>query len=396
MLVRELSPGVSDGAVKTAGAARPDWSVNDVLDQIEEGFLAASADLVVAAVNRPAEQLLRCDREALLNRPLLDVLPETEGSTLRERLAGVVRGESPAEVECCLGPKCDADRFRLRLFRLGEGVGVLLRLAPPSDEEAERRGCRECVDERVIVRTRELEESQTKLRQAERLAALGTLAAGLAHQLNNPIGAVLLAAQNARLLQAIPSAKAEFQACLEDIVGSAERCAAVVRDMLRFAETKASEKWPMLLNPIVESAVEAARPYLVKRKADVRLELADDLPPALLSPLSIEQVLVNLHRNAADSAVDRVHIEICTAATRTGLQLVVRDDGRGMSEEERRRVFDPFFTTRDHQGAAGMGLSLVHGIIREHGGSIDVQSTPGRGTTFTVLLPQAGGAAREN
>lgn len=245
-----------------------------------------------------------------------------------------------------------------------------------------------------------LQSAQARLRRAERLASVGTLAAGIAHEITNPVNSILMTAE-AALMAAEHSGNGDgdgsgpagagptMGTALERIVGEAERAGIVVRDVLDFSRTEHTRKARQALNPVVESAIERCRRFL-QSSPKVTLELGDDLPLVRVAPLEIEQVLINLVRNALEAGGSQVGVRVSTErGPRGSARLSVRDDGPGMDREILPKVFDPFFTTRRRQGGTGLGLSLVHSIVEDHDGDIDVQSTPGEGTLFIIDLPVA-------
>ena len=237
-----------------------------------------------------------------------------------------------------------------------------------------------------------LRASEERLRCAERLASIGTLAAGIAHEISNPIGSVLLAAQFGLRHREGPGAAEVMARCLQDIIRDAARCSGIVRNVLQFARREPLELAPGDVNEPVRRAVAATRAYAQEHQARLRVELAEGLPAVNLNATGIEQVVVNLLRNAVEAGEAGVDVHVSTAADGGRVRIVVRDNGRGMSRQEQQRVFDPFFTTQRHQGAVGLGMSVSHGIVQQHHGEIAVDSQPGRGTTVVVELPvlQAG------
>ena len=232
-----------------------------------------------------------------------------------------------------------------------------------------------------------LKVAQERLRRAERLASIGTLAAGIAHEINNPVNSILVNAEAALLERGGDGW--DTRAALERIVGEAVRCGRIVRDVLDFARAEHTEKTRHDLNQAVAAGLERCRRFL-EDPPPVDLDLGEGLPEVLVSPLELEQVLVNLLRNAQHAARgDDLRVEIATRAAGGRARLTVGDNGRGMPPEIAARVFDPFFSTRRRDGGTGLGLSLVHSIVEEHGGTIDVLSRPGAGTTFVIELPPA-------
>ncbi len=252
-----------------------------------------------------------------------------------------------------------------------------------ADEELARHRLR--LEELVKARTTELERTHEELRRSERLASVGTFAAGIAHQINNPLGGILLAVRSAQDSSDDPAA---LGVALADVVSDAKRCGRIVRSLLRFAREGVFDKAPVDLNAIVRSA--AGR--LGDHGAEVELQLADALPPLSLNEDAIGEVIVNLLQNAVDAGAD--HIALQTRATRDSARLTVCDDGRGIGKRDLKRVFDPFFTQRPGKGT-GLGLSIAHSLVAEHGGTIDLSSEPGSGTTVTVNLPVNAGGGGE-
>jgi PAS domain S-box-containing protein len=254
--------------------------------------------------------------------------------------------------------------------------------------EADLASYREHLEELVAERTRELELSLDRLRHSERLAAVGTLAAGIAHEINNPVGLILLSAE--RLLQttAKPEEADNVHSYLQDIVANAKRCGKIVKSVLHFAQRNdLAERRADDVNVVVRAAVELTRSHAANRGGAIELELQDSLPPVLLNRLEMEQVVINLIRNGIESSIDAPRIVIGTEFSGSVVRIKVRDHGPGVSDENRRRVFDPFFTTRQTEGGTGLGLSLAYGIVSGHGGSIDVKNAPGGGAVAIVELP---------
>ena len=251
------------------------------------------------------------------------------------------------------------------------------------------------LEELVEQRTGELESSREQLRRAERLASIGTLSAGIAHEINNPVGMILLVAENAITYKERPDTMHLLDKCLDSIVMNAERCAYITNSVLQFARHEATEKTPVDLNGVIERGVLLTRKYAKEHDAAIDLKLAEDLPQVPANSVELEQVFVNLLRNAVDLAVDDVQIVIRTERTQDLVRVFVEDNGPGVAQRQVNHLFDPFFTTRREQGGTGLGLSIVHGIITGHGGTIDVESRLGEGTVFTIELPYETGAGAE-
>lgn len=250
-------------------------------------------------------------------------------------------------------------------------------------------GFRADLERRVAERTRELRESQEQLRHADRLASIGTLAAGVAHQINNPIGSILLGAELALTEDTPGSPEERYRRALERNVADAQRCGEIVRNLLRYARSAVADREEFDLSDALERAIETLGPA----GRQVRLDPATAPLPILGNPVELEQVMLNLLTNALESGAETVSASTARLAGEAILE--VADDGQGIAEEDRARLFDPFFTTRPHEGGTGLGLSVAHRIVEDHGGRIRVDSKLGRGTRFFVTLPlRAGPSAR--
>ena len=225
-------------------------------------------------------------------------------------------------------------------------------------------------------------ETEERLRQSERLATVGTLAAGIAHEINNPIGAIQLAAQS-RI--DTPGTPESVQRALRDVLREADRCARIVESVLTFAREATSEKQAVDFNEVVKRAVGLAREQVVRNGTSVDLALAAGLPYVSLNETEIEQVLVNLVQNACEAKACKVSVR--TDPSGKGVRLTVEDDGVGIPADVARRIFEPFYTTRRERGGTGLGLSITHGIVTDHNGRIQVESEPGRGTRMILEFP---------
>ncbi len=236
---------------------------------------------------------------------------------------------------------------------------------------------------RDITEKTDMEEM---VRRNERLACIGMLAAGIAHEINNPMGAALLAAETA--LDAIASAEADpcVKACLHNITTSLDRCGRIVRTLLRYSRDQPAEKQACSINDVAEQVQEFARPYAERKNAVLRLDLDPDAPLVPMNPLEIELVLVNLVRNSVDAGKGDVVISIRTLHTDGGVRVDVSDNGCGMTQYQIDHVFTPLYTTRRQVGGSGLGMSIAHWIIQRHEGRMEVQSKEGVGTTVSVEL----------
>lgn len=243
----------------------------------------------------------------------------------------------------------------------------------------------------IAERTRELEESQRSLREQERMAAVGTLAAGIAHQINNPIGAILTTADFALLTADEPDGERNCHEALEDIRAQAIRCGKIVRSVLHFSRAADAEKWSCDLAGVLRTAVDVTTRFAREHEAEISLAMGADTQSRSVSmnPIEIEQVFVNLIRNAIESRPRGVRVAIRTRRIGKEIEVTVEDDGPGIPESVVPHVFEPFYTTRLREGGTGLGLSVAHGIVVDHGGSMQLDPTPEgeAGARFRIRLP---------
>jgi two-component system, NtrC family, sensor kinase len=228
-----------------------------------------------------------------------------------------------------------------------------------------------------------------QLLQQEKLAAVGQLVSGVAHELNNPLAGVVAFSQ---ILLASPDIPDEQRRAVETIHAEARRAARIVQNLLTFARQRSPERSTTDLNKVVADALELRRYSLTSSRVEIQTELDPQIPLTWADPFQLQQVLLNLLTNAEHAMADwpgerRIHIR--TWADSELLHVSVADTGPGVSEVHIGNVFDPFFTTKGVGEGTGLGLSISDGIVREHGGRIRVESRPGSGATFTVELPYA-------
>jgi two-component system NtrC family sensor kinase len=247
---------------------------------------------------------------------------------------------------------------------------------------------------RLVTALDQLKSTQAQLVQAEKLSAIGQLVAGVAHELNNPLTSVIGYAQllEEELRQGPISRPApEVSQDLRRIAEESERAARIVRNLLAFARRQSAERSPQDIADLC-SRVLSLRQYEFKMIGiDLRVDLPGQLPYVMGDSGQLQQVLLNLILNAEHAmrgcAERRLQIAASYAEDADAIQVMVSDSGEGIDRANLSRIFDPFFTTREVGQGTGLGLSICYGIVRDHGGHIDVVSERGSGTTFTVTLP---------
>lgn len=241
------------------------------------------------------------------------------------------------------------------------------------------------LEERVIQRTLENQQMQAQLARSEKLSSLGQMAAGIAHEINNPMTGILLYAN-------LISEDRQFSPLLKEdikvVIRETERCAAIVKQLLDFSrETKPESHWSSL-NAIIGAALSLLEQQLLFRNISIVRDLDPKIPDIYVDPWQLEQVFINIILNAGQSMSKAGIIKIKTGITpdKCFVCAEISDTGCGIPKETLDRIFDPFFTTKE-EGGTGLGLSVSYGIINNHGGEIQVRSKAGHGTTMSVKLP---------
>jgi len=243
----------------------------------------------------------------------------------------------------------------------------------------------------VIIMRKEAEQEKTnlenQLRHADRLATIGQLSAGVAHELNEPLGNILGFAQLAKKCSGLPK---QAESDIEKILTASLNAREVVKKLLIFARKMPPRKTKVNLNQLVEVGLR----FFESRCAKEGIELLGSLSPALPEipgdPAQLNQVIVNLIINALQAMESGGRLTVRTLADKEHISLIVEDTGIGMNEEVLKHIFTPFFTTKEVGQGTGLGLPVVHGIVASHGGFINVESKPNQGSRFEIQLPLAG------
>lgn len=240
----------------------------------------------------------------------------------------------------------------------------------------------------------ELKEQQAQLIEAEKLALLGKIAGGVAHEINNPIMSVLgfMGMASRRVKEGVPD-PANKEECIHYLnvaQEEAQRCIQIVENISHFYRRKHSEKAPMDLNAVLEAALNVASFHMNQGHIEIVRNLKPDLPPVLASRGLIQQVIVNFVLNARDAMEQGGTLTVSTdSEDHAWVRLKISDTGCGIKPDDIQKIFLPLFTTKEEGKGTGLGLSISHDIIKSHNGSIEVESVLGRGTTFTIRLPAA-------
>jgi len=233
----------------------------------------------------------------------------------------------------------------------------------------------------------ERQKLQDQLRHADRLATIGQLAAGVAHELNEPLGSILGFSQ---LLLKTPGLTKQTQKDIQKIISASLYAREIVKNLMIFARQMPPQKSQVDLNQIVSNAIAFFESRCAKEGIELVYSLAEDLPAITADPAQITQVIINLAINAIQAMPEGGKLIITTAIKNNHVSLVVEDTGIGMNKEVMQQIFLPFFTTKDVNQGTGIGLAVVHGIVSSHGGTIEVDSIVHKGSRFEIELPISG------
>jgi two-component system, NtrC family, sensor kinase len=245
------------------------------------------------------------------------------------------------------------------------------------------------VDHLIIAFNRmaeELEAREEQIIHSRKVASLGTLVSGVAHELNNPINNIVLTVDSLVGKRNISEERRSH--LLEDILTQALRASEIVKNLLEFSRAEISSYSELDLAILLRETLQIARNHMALSKVQLHDEIADDLPKINGNHQGLQQVFLNLVTNAVQAMPGGGDLTIHTSLGNDNkINVLVRDTGSGIAAEHLPHIFDPFFTTKDVGKGTGLGLSVSYGIIKKHGGQITVKSKPGEGTTFTVVLP---------
>jgi PAS domain S-box-containing protein len=358
---------VTDERERALALERSEASYVNLVESASDGIFTVDEEGRLTSVNKALERTTGYTRVELVGQHFSSLLPAEDRNEMWMVFSATLRGErTRADIRYM-------DRDGVARYgaittapiveggRVTGGLGVV----------------RDVTDEKMLLE---------QLIQQEKLAAIGQLVSGVAHELNNPLAGVMAFAQ---LLLASPAIKDDQRAAVETIHQEAKRAARIVNNLLTFARQHPPERTVTDINKVVSDTLELRRYALERDGVEVVEELSPDLPLTWADPFQLQQVFLNLVTNAEHAVSDsnRRRIEVSTSVEGGCIVASVSDTGKGIPGEQVDRIFNPFFTTKPVGQGTGLGLSISDGIVKEHGGRIRVESEAGCGATFRVELP---------
>jgi PAS domain S-box-containing protein len=271
--------------------------------------------------------------------------------------------------------------------RLANGQSFEAHFYPAFDDQGELKNI-VCYAKDVTLQ----KQVEHRMQQAEKLVALGQLAAGVAHEINNPLGIILCYID---LLKDDLSQAPEKIKDLDIIEKHVKSCQRIVQDLLSFSRNQQTTRILGLINSAIDQVVSMVASQLAKQGISLTLDLDPDIPLFAMDTEKMKQVFMNLIMNAAQAMDEteknkEIRIQSRFLEDQEQVEIIVRDNGPGIAAEIQDKIFEPFFSTKGLREGTGLGLSLSYGIVHDHGGEIFVHSAPGQGTVFTIILPLNG------
>ncbi len=369
---------------RTAEAEAQRRFTETIIDSLPVSLYAVDRDYQIVAWNRNRELGGQgIPRQDAMGRNIFDVLTRQPRATLQREFA---RAFETAEIERIEQESAGAD---------GRTHYWLVSKIPMRTDGAEVTHVI-TVGEDITARV----EANRAVGRAEKLAAVGRLAAGVVHEINNPLATIAACAEalETRVNEGAYGASRDVDDLREYLAlirSEAFRCKQITNGLLDFSRNRAGEPAPVSLTEVVRAAARLLRHQRRAKNIEFQLEVADDLAAVAGDAGQLQQVVIILAENAIDAMPQGGMLTLRTHNEGAGVRLEVRDTGVGIPAENVAKIFDPFFTTKEIGRGTGLGLAVCYGIVTEHGGHIEVNSTVGRGTTFTVSLPAAGEEKRE-
>lgn len=350
---------------------------NMLIEASPDGIIVTDARGDVIMYNKAAEQLLGYTSEEVVGKTnVKDLYPRGLARKIREMIMDDRTGRKGVLPPTELYVRTKA----------GEVIDISLSASILQNEKGEELasiGIFKDLREMISVK-RKLKETQEQLLQAEKLAAMGRLTSQIAHELNNPLYGIM---NTLELLKAEIPESSKRRKLLDMSLSEIVRLSVMLKNMLTFSRPEEEARKDVDMNGFIEGIMMLMEKQL--KEADIRFvtEFDGNIPTVKISPNQMRQVILNIVKNAIEAMPRGGTLTISTKRDDGPLKITVQDTGLGMTDEVRQKIFDAFFTTKEQVRGVGLGLSVCYGIVQDHGGEIEVQSAPGKGSTFCITLP---------
>jgi PAS domain S-box-containing protein len=370
-LANQLAMGLRNQRLLEETAYLKDY-LADILEQANALIIVTDTNRQILVYNQAMERLLGFPKEQTLGTDLFLWVPTEE----QERFAG--------EISATFNGLSSTVGVETRMRnRDGHPVQIIFHLSALRDRDGE-------IDSLILVGQdmTQIRELEVQVIEAEKMASLGKLAAGVVHELNNPLTSISVYAEY--LLKKMRAGQADPGdiSKMEKVQEGADRIQKLTRDLVSYGRPSSEEPEVLQLNELIAQGLSFCEHTIRKHEVVVRTDLIAELPPVLANRTQLLQLIINLITNACHAMDGGGELSLTTRTAATGqIQLTIADTGCGISEKDLKRVFEPFFTTKSAGQGTGLGLSIVSRIVEHHRGEIRVESTLGQGTTLNVLLP---------
>ncbi|MCF8083849.1 MAG: PAS domain-containing protein [Deltaproteobacteria bacterium] len=377
-----------------------------IVDGIQDFILVITPERKIVEVNKSFLEQMGYTREEVIGRTCHEVFQNVptpcESGDIVCPLNEVIRNKRPSQQVLTRVNHDGGQRyFEVTIFPIWEKDGKILRFIEVSRDITERKNQEEEITRRleamVEERTRQLEESHAKVLHQDKMASLGKLSASVVHEINNPVAGILnLIMLQKRIIgeQSLGEDQIEqFKRYIDLMETETRRIGRIVSNLLAFSRQSKVKPEAVNLNQVIEKSLFLNANLMKIKGIKTETDLDDDLPNITGSEDQLQQIFMNLISNAAEameSSGGELRIESRMHKKNKEIVVRVTDTGVGISKEHLSRLFEPFFTTKKKGKGVGLGLSVVYGIIKEHGGSIRVESEVGKGATFIVTFPVDG------
>ncbi len=343
----------------------------NIIESISVGVMVVNLHGRITNWNGALEHIYGLKREQVIGHRITEVFQSEMLRALRDLME---------RSEWQQGEPVNVYKFRARSAD-DRDLTLNISLAALQSKTAEVEGSLIAIED--VTERVSLEE---QLQQSDKLSSIGLLAAGVAHEVNTPLAGISSYSQ--MLMQQIPDSDPRHH-LLEKIHRQTSRASSIVNNLLNFSRVGDARYAPVDLNRVIDDTIQLLESQLRNTEIEIVRRYAEELPLALCDAPKLQQVLMNLILNARDAMPNGGMLEISTGANEDSVVISIRDTGLGIAPEHLSKIYDPFFTTKQIGKGTGLGLAVSYGIIRDHGGHINVESKPGEGTRFQITLPLA-------